>query len=467
MQFKKIFTLLITLGLLLPGNKILAQSRHYSQPDLQQEIIFSSTDGQASLIIPAKKYSSLDAYFYTESLNFNSAFEPLTPIYSYYLYTDEVKAEDFFILNLKLDPKKTAGQAVYYWSNTANRYDLAEIISQTNESISFKLTGKENKFFLAQKSQITSNSLSLTASDLSVKTPELLKGQDVSISVQSSAQAENLSKKRISDVYQIDLILKNQSIADFLKQAQIKNICEPYLAGYISTYRTNSVTEVKKLQKFLREIGEFSSVQINGKYDKITREAVASFQEEYSKEILQPVGLTKGNGEIYKGTLAKINSLYCQINKDKKEQVELSLAYTRADGLAKTIYYWSEADANWLPLKSSDNYRAMTVTALTRATSLKVALVEEDNQWVGEASWYAYKNGDFAASRDFPKGTKLKVTNQKTGVDQGKSVIVTINDYGPEIQTNRIIDLDKIAFQKIGNLRDGVMPVKIEAITTN
>ena len=366
-----------------------------------------------------------------------------------------------------MNPGKTAGQAVYYWSNTANRYDLAEIISQTNKSLSFKLTGKENKFFLAQKSQITSNSLSLTASDLSVKTPELLKGQDVSISVQSSAQAENLSKKRISDVYQIDLILKNQSIADCLKQAQIKNICEPYLAGYISTYRTNSVTEVKKLQKFLREIGEFSSVQINGKYDKITREAVASFQEEYSKEILQPVGLTKGNGEIYKGTLAKINSLYCQINKDKKEQVELSLAYTRADGLAKTIYYWSEADANWLPLKSSDNYRAMTVTALTRATSLKVALVEEDNQWVGEASWYAYKNGDFAASRDFPKGTKLKVTNQKTGVDQGKSVIVTINDYGPEIQTNRIIDLDKIAFQKIGNLRDGVMPVKIEAITTN
>jgi len=86
---------------------------------------------------------------------------------------------------------------------------------------------------------------------------------------------------------------------------------------------------------------------------------------------------------------------------------------------------------------------------------------------VGEASWYAYKNGDFAASRDFPKGTKLKVTNQKTGVDQGKSVIVTINDYGPEIQTNRIIDLDKMAFQKIGNLSDGVMPVKIEVITAN
>jgi len=465
MQLKKTFIFLIALSLLWPTAQILAQSQHYSQADLKQEIVFKSDNDQASLIIPANKYSSLDAYLYTEARP-ASNFAPLSPAYSYYIYSDEIKNDDSFILSLKLDPQETAGQIVYFWSNKNNQYETVKIISQNNSSLTFELTGKENKFFLAKEDQTTNNT-SLTTSNLSVEAPKLLKGQDVSINVQSFAKAENLASKHLSNVYQINLNLQNKSIDDYLKKIQIKNSCEPYLTSYISTYKTNSITEIKKLQKFLREVGEFSSVQINGKYDKITKDAIIAFQEQYSKEILEPVGLTKGNGQVYKGTLTKINNLYCQINKDKQEQIELSFTYNQDNGLAKTIYYWSETDSTWLPLNSINNYKSKTVTALTKLTSLKVVLVEEDNQWVGEASWYAYKNGNFAASRDFPKGTLLKVTNQASGPNQGKSVIVKINDYGPEIQTNRIIDLDKLAFQKIGNLSDGVMPVKIEVVTTN
>ncbi len=80
----------------------------------------------------------------------------------------------------------------------------------------------------------------------------------------------------------------------------------------------------------------------------------------------------------------------------------------------------------------------------------------------GSASWYRHKGCLCAASPDFPKGTKLRVTNQKTG----KSVIVTVNDYGPNRKKypNRAIDLDAIAFQKIARLSQGLVSVTVDKV---
>jgi hypothetical protein len=79
----------------------------------------------------------------------------------------------------------------------------------------------------------------------------------------------------------------------------------------------------------------------------------------------------------------------------------------------------------------------------------------------GMASWYRYKNCLCAASPDVPKGTKLKVSRQD---DPSKSVIVTVNDYGPDrsIHPDRVIDLDYLAFEKIGNPRGGVLAVTVD-----
>ncbi|PIP17598.1 MAG: hypothetical protein COX43_03465 [Parcubacteria group bacterium CG23_combo_of_CG06-09_8_20_14_all_35_9] len=79
---------------------------------------------------------------------------------------------------------------------------------------------------------------------------------------------------------------------------------------------------------------------------------------------------------------------------------------------------------------------------------------------VGEAGWYRYKGCNCAASCDWPKGTYLRVTN----VENGKSVIVKVNDYGPErnVHLGRIIDLDSVAFKKIGRLSKGLIKVKVE-----
>ena len=77
----------------------------------------------------------------------------------------------------------------------------------------------------------------------------------------------------------------------------------------------------------------------------------------------------------------------------------------------------------------------------------------------GQGTWYAYQGGLFAASITIPRGHYARVTNTANG----KSVIVQINDYGPQGK-GRIIDLDKVAFQKIAPLGAGVIGVKVEEV---
>ena len=64
-----------------------------------------------------------------------------------------------------------------------------------------------------------------------------------------------------------------------------------------------------------------------------------------------------------------------------------------------------------------------------------------------------------AANRTLPFGTKLKVTNIKTG----KSVIVKVNDRGP-FRSSRALDLSKAAFNSIGNHASGTIPVEYEIV---
>lgn len=78
----------------------------------------------------------------------------------------------------------------------------------------------------------------------------------------------------------------------------------------------------------------------------------------------------------------------------------------------------------------------------------------------GAASWYAWTGTMAAANPWLPKGSYVKVTN----TENGKSVIVVINDRGPFVP-GRIIDLDKVAFAKIASVGAGVINVKMEEIT--
>lgn len=68
-------------------------------------------------------------------------------------------------------------------------------------------------------------------------------------------------------------------------------------------------------------------------------------------------------------------------------------------------------------------------------------------------------NLNTAAHKSVPFGSNVKVTN----INNGKSVVVRINDRGPFIK-GRIIDLSKLAFSTIGNTSSGLINVKIEVI---
>ena len=68
-------------------------------------------------------------------------------------------------------------------------------------------------------------------------------------------------------------------------------------------------------------------------------------------------------------------------------------------------------------------------------------------------------NAMTAAHKSLPFGTKGKVTNR----NNGKSVIVRINDRGP-YHGNRVIDLSRGAAAKIGMLNSGTARVSIQVL---
>lgn len=76
------------------------------------------------------------------------------------------------------------------------------------------------------------------------------------------------------------------------------------------------------------------------------------------------------------------------------------------------------------------------------------------------ASGEVFSNKKFtAAHRTLKFGTKVKVTNPKNG----ESVVVTINDRGP-FHSSRALDLSKAAFDEIGSISSGTMPIEYQVI---
>ena len=79
-------------------------------------------------------------------------------------------------------------------------------------------------------------------------------------------------------------------------------------------------------------------------------------------------------------------------------------------------------------------------------------------QRVASGGWFN-PNAMTAAHKTLPFGTKVRVTNR----NNGKSVVVTINDRGPYI-AGRIIDLSKAAAHAISMQGSGVVPVSVAVL---
>ena len=124
-----------------------------------------------------------------------------------------------------------------------------------------------------------------------------------------------------------------------------------------------------------------------------------------------------------------------------------------------------------LPIFAAEESAKQKETAVKPA---KPKLDRSGKKQVGEASIYSEKfankkmadgekmdpNGDNAAHKTLPLGTKAKVTNLETG----QSTEVTIQDRGPFVK-GRIIDLPPAKAEEIGlTLEEGVTKVEVAPI---
>jgi len=70
------------------------------------------------------------------------------------------------------------------------------------------------------------------------------------------------------------------------------------------------------------------------------------------------------------------------------------------------------------------------------------------------------KNKISAAHKSLPLGTRVRVTDLRTG----KSIEARVNDRGPFVK-GRIIDLSRQAAKELGLLKKGITKVKVEVLS--
>jgi rare lipoprotein A len=148
-------------------------------------------------------------------------------------------------------------------------------------------------------------------------------------------------------------------------------------------------------------------------------------------------------------------------NQDFGKAFWFSIKYGSADYFRKNIYYFDEVNRKWTGLAAIIKNGSSKIVANFDQLKVKLAILENiDIMTEGTASWYKYKGCNCAASPDYPKGTKLKVTN----LDNNKSVVVKVNDWGPDrsVHPDRVIDLDVVAFKQIAKKSAGLCKVKVE-----
>lgn len=121
----------------------------------------------------------------------------------------------------------------------------------------------------------------------------------------------------------------------------------------------------------------------------------------------------------------------------------------------KKIFFWNGASNEWVELPSDVAGHDLMRSVLHLPYAKMAVLKHETILQIGDASWYKYKNCLCAASPDYPKGSLLQVKD----LDSGKTVIVKVNDYGPDrsLFPFRVIDLDRVAFSELGKLSWGIL----------
>ncbi|RJQ35530.1 hypothetical protein C4566_00465 [Candidatus Parcubacteria bacterium] len=181
--------------------------------------------------------------------------------------------------------------------------------------------------------------------------------------------------------------------------------------------------------------------------------------------------ITKVFAPVKNGALHLVSSFY-KIESQLSDYV-VEFFYDQQSNFSRAIYSYNQENKLWQKLQSYNDFpnKVIKTEVKAQAGPQVLAIFEDYDSQDGIASFYDqsrykyfnYKNGNFAASRDFPKGTKLKVTRLLSG----ESIIVEVNDYGPELSTGRLIDLDISAFKQLGSTSAGLIYVSVEKYDSN
>jgi len=191
----------------------------------------------------------------------------------------------------------------------------------------------------------------------------------------------------------------------------------------------------------------------------IMADTLSSFADQPDDDVTERVLL----GDIYlfdilnKSSYDGSDFFFLEIKYPEEEQED-----DRLHGRRK-IFFYNAVSAEWEELPSTDSPENGSVRALIHLPYARLAIFEDQVPETGEASWYAYKECNCAASPDYPKGTYLLVTNAD---DSTKSVTVVVNDYGPDrsVHPDRIIDLDVVAFEQLAPLSLGLIDVTVQLL---
>lgn len=128
------------------------------------------------------------------------------------------------------------------------------------------------------------------------------------------------------------------------------------------------------------------------------------------------------------------------------------------------VYYSGQAIWNWANTHTESQQKEQIEENTNQDTYLydpcglqDVYCPGEPTPSSGKASWLSYSRQDSCASRDWPKGTHLKVQS-----DNGY-VVCVVRDFGPSkaVYPDRIVDLDVRQFSFLADPDRGVIDVTV------
>lgn len=135
--------------------------------------------------------------------------------------------------------------------------------------------------------------------------------------------------------------------------------------------------------------------------------------------------------------------------------VSVNFQFSSTLKFPKFAMQFDEVKGSWKEISSTTDLVGKVISFKLSKASQIVTVLDTDTMIYGKSSWYRYKKCNCAASPDYPKGTQLLVTN----LNKNQAIVVKVNDWGPErdLFPDRVIDLDLVAFEKLGKKGMGVL----------